>query len=601
MPASAASPWAGKLDVDKGLTPDRKDELFADLDSMGRGVLAHTTVNSTPENPRLRILPVFSRGVTPEEFELIAPLIGSDLGPDVTFDSNASFSRAAVSYAPAVIEGRGTEFEYLDRLDEDPWDVDAYLARAQQAATEPATESAARDFQPSVGRGASDEAKSAAEEYLVERVLQFSGLKGEDGQESRDLWLTRELFILFGFVKTGCLPSREEVVRRLGEVNEYPGTDRANWDHVIDQQWKDSVPQIPNAVDDRIRQHDVALGVYREDVKAAVRQAIASRDADLTPFDIAPLSDVLGRPPEPTDRIAGLTPWNGSTLIVAQRKTGKTTAILNLARCLISGDPFLDLFDIVPIKDGHRVAIMNFEVSGAQLARWADDAGVDHERLILVNLRGHRNPFKHPEDMEELAGLLRAQGVESLIVDPFGRAFPGASQNDAGEVQSFLVQLDEFARGQAGALDLFLTAHAGWNGERTRGSSALEDWADAIWTMTQDTESDSEERYFRATGRDVDLAESKLIFDPVTRRLSLGEGSRKKNRNERKLTGLVDELVAWVADNPGQNISAVEEGLRKDGVAFQRGDIQKALRLTDQILIKPGKGPAKLLYPAETP
>src|SRR5687768_13005377 len=67
---------------------------------------------------------------------------------------------------------------------------------------------------------------------------------------------------------------------------------------------------------------------------------------------------------------------------------------------------------------------------------------------------------------------------------------PTQSQNDPGEVGAWLIGLDQFTRTEVGALDLVLATHAGWNGERTRGSSALEDWADSIITMTRDDSED---------------------------------------------------------------------------------------------------------------
>ena len=56
------------------------------------------------------------------------------------------------------------------------------------------------------------------------------------------------------------------------------------------------------------------------------------------PFDAGTLEEVLARPKPPAARVEGLVPWEASTLITAQRKTGKTTAVLNLARELISGE-----------------------------------------------------------------------------------------------------------------------------------------------------------------------------------------------------------------------------------------------------------------------
>ena len=210
----------------------------------------------------------------------------------------------------------------------------------------------------------------------------------------------------------------------------------------------------------------------RDEARRRYAQETQGRAAS---FDAGLLSDYLRRPEQARYRIDGLLPAEGGMLVVAQRKTGKTTLMLNLARSLVTGEPFLGSFVTRPIAG--RVAILNYEVSGSQLARWATEVHVPPDRLVQVNLRGRRDPLSHIGDRAELASLLRSHQVESLIVDPFGRAYRGTSQNDSGEVGTWLVNLDQFARDEAGAQDLVLTAHAGWNGERTRGSSALEDWS----------------------------------------------------------------------------------------------------------------------------
>jgi RecA-family ATPase len=249
-----------------------------------------------------------------------------------------------------------------------------------------------------------------------------------------------------------------------------------------------------------------------------------------------------------------LIPWEAGTELVAQRKTGKTTLLLNLARSLFTGEEFLGKFGVRPI-DG-EIAFLNFKVSAAQLARWAADVGISPDQFYIVNLRGRRNPFSNTEDRQRLAATLKARGTEAIFCDPFGRAYTGQSQNDPGEVGAWLVELDLFARGEVGALDVVLSAHAGWNGERTRGSSALEDWADSIITMTRDDSKDGTgERFLRAIGRDVDLEEDQLTYDANTRTLTLvGTGSRKaaarKRRAEKNAETLREEILKLVAKKP---------------------------------------------------
>lgn len=331
--------------------------------------------------------------------------------------------------------------------------------------------------------------------------------------------------------------------------------------------------------------------VFNEDLRKAMSRALAQRAAtealraaetsDAPPFDMGSLAEILARPAQPPARIAGLIPWGASTTVVAARKTGKTTFLLCLARSLLTGAPFLDTFPVVPIAAGARVAFMNYEVTGETLARWADDMGVDRDRLQLVNLRGRRNPLGHPSDRAELAARLRALNIETLIVDPYSRATT-QKKEDNNDTTAFLTDLDRFAREEAGATDLILAVHAGWNQERSRGASALEDWPDSIITLTRDTADDSTgERFMHAMGRDVDVDEDRLDFDRDTRLLRLaGAGSRKRSREDKKTADLAVYVVRAARAAPGLSYSAAELAIKNmdDAPRFRNGDVAKAAR-----------------------
>ena len=282
------------------------------------------------------------------------------------------------------------------------------------------------------------------------------------------------------------------------------------------------------------------------------------------PFDAGTLADILARPDDPPMRAQGLIPWEASTLIVAARKTGKTTTMLNYARSLLTGEDFLDEFPVIPIEQHQRVAVLNYEVSAKMLARWAADIGIDPDRLYLVNLRGRRNPLGRDDDRAELAAHLRAIDTAVVMVDPFGRAFTGDSQNDNAEVQHFLIDLDTFARNDVGASDLVLAAHAGWDGERSRGASALEDWPDTIINLSGDGEGDDRRRFMRAMGRDVEVDEDELVMDPLTRVLSrAGTGGRRggKGPSLAKVAHLADAIVQVVSEQPGCGKNAIVDAL----------------------------------------
>lgn len=326
---------------------------------------------------------------------------------------------------------------------------------------------------------------------------------------------------------------------------------------------------------------ELRKALLRKSVQAAVLAEQAAANP-APPFDAGTVGEILDRPAPPPMRIEGLAPSEGGLLVTAARKAGKTTFELNLAHSLITGQDFLGRFGVRPI-DGD-IAILNYEVSGDTLARWADEHGVDRDRCYLVNLRGRRNPLANPDDRRRLADELRARGTEALIVDPFGRAFTGKNQNDPGEVGAWLVDLDLFARGEVGATEVVLSAHAGWNGERTRGSSALEDWADSIVWITRDQDDDSQ-RFMRAEGRDVLIDEDRLDYSPTARTLTLaGVGSRRKSKDDRKLAELAVFVVRAARHNPGAHLAALEGQIKamEDAPTFRNGEVSKAAKYAQE-------------------
>ncbi len=321
-------------------------------------------------------------------------------------------------------------------------------------------------------------------------------------------------------------------------------------------------------------------------------------------FDIASVADLLTRPGDHPVRIASLVPHDASVLIVAQRKTGKTTLLLNLARCLRTGEPFLGEFATTKVTG--RVALLNYEVNSRTLAEWADDVG-SVDDLLVVDLRGKRNPLVNVDDRLELSSHLRREGVEVIMVDTFGRAFTGASQNDAADVGRFLVDLDTFAREECGASDLFLTAHAGWEGNRTRGSSALEDWPDSILTMTAAGEEPDAVRIFSARGRDVELDGHSLQYDVRTRRLTVGSAMTASSaRQARKVAELVGFVVeALRGGSEPMNSTALLVAMKLKGATGKddacRAAMGRAVELGLVSLQDLGSGKEKLYSLVETP
>lgn len=283
-----------------------------------------------------------------------------------------------------------------------------------------------------------------------------------------------------------------------------------------------------------LAEKDDATEILETQVRRLVIQDRARREfkrrtePEQEPFDFGTVEDIMARPEEPEGRVEGLIGWSTNTMIIAQRKTGKTTFMLNLAKSFITGADLLGTFKVAtPLRDDQKVALLNYEVNDKQIAAWVNDIGVPPDRLCVAGLRGRRNPLSHEEDRDRLAQFLRTNNVRTLLVDPFANAFTGENQNDNSEVGRFLSDLGMFARVEAGCDDLVVAAHAGKGGERGsgRGASALEDWPDAILRLWSDEdETDGSRTYwFSARGRDVDEPKRQLLFDPATRAQTLEE------------------------------------------------------------------------------
>lgn len=287
------------------------------------------------------------------------------------------------------------------------------------------------------------------------------------------------------------------------------------------------------------------------------------------------LTAELAIPDEPvTYRVDDVLPTGGNVLLTAQYKTGKTTLVNNLARALADGDPFLDRF--ATHLEG-RIALWNYEVDERQYRRWLRESGITNtDAITVLNLRGYRMPATNPRIEDWIVAWLVEHEITCWFVDPFARAFVGSgtSENDNTEVGAFLDTLDVIKH-RAGVAELVLPTHTGRaemdkGAERARGATRLDDWADVRWLLTKD---DHDLRYFRATGRDVDVSEELLDFDETTRRLKLGGGDRAWEQR-RRLERLVVELVTG---EPGISLNSLRTAVRKTGERARNDVIDAAI------------------------
>lgn len=253
---------------------------------------------------------------------------------------------------------------------------------------------------------------------------------------------------------------------------------------------------------------------------------------DWTPPDVGvglTLRDQLLDPPDgPEWRITDLLPAGGNAVIAATAKSGKTTMVTNLIKSLVDGNRFLGSYSIA--RPEGRVAMWNLEVSEGQYLRWVADMRIKNTSAVSVmHLRGASVPIMTDRGFQWTVQWLVNNDISVWVIDPFARAASGIDEDRANQVGPWLERVDEIKR-VAGVGEVILVTHTpkpshGKDGnviigrETPRGSQRLTDWADVSWYISRDSEG---RRFFRALGRDVEVAMSYMMYHPISRGLAIG-------------------------------------------------------------------------------
>ena len=226
-------------------------------------------------------------------------------------------------------------------------------------------------------------------------------------------------------------------------------------------------------------------------------------------------------------------------MLAAQFKAGKTTIVANLERSLVDGDQFLGAHDVTTV-DGTVVTI-DLEMSTHQVDDWHADQKIrNDDRVIVIPLRGSAAAFDivDPAIRKQWADMLKARSCGYLIVDCLRPVLDALGLNEHTEAGRFLTSLDALLT-EAEIPDAAVIHHMCHIAERSRGDSRIRDWPDVEWRLVRERDEPGSARYISAYDRDVDIEESLLTYDRMTRRLAIGGGSRK-------------DAAAWGAHRRGQ-------------------------------------------------
>jgi len=295
-------------------------------------------------------------------------------------------------------------------------------------------------------------------------------------------------------------------------------------------------------------------------------------------------------------RIDNWQPVNSRVILSAQNKSGKTTMRDNLVRSLVDGVPWLDSAAVEPVG---IVTIIDNEMSEGQAIRWLKDQGIENTYAInFVALRGKVSSFNILDKAmrSRWADILR--GTDYLIFDclrPALDAFGLDEQRDAGK---FLLPFDELMA-EAGINESLIVHHMGHTSGRSRGDSRLRDWPDVEWFLERKSADDpASPRTVRAYGRDVDVPEGRLAFNPTTRHLTYRPVMPIKMSKQQAATAAIDKHLKDHREAGQREL----EALANITTDFSRADIRVALCAGDaekRYTSRPGPKRSKLWRKAD--
>ncbi|HTW15143.1 MAG TPA: AAA family ATPase [Nocardioides sp.] len=305
----------------------------------------------------------------------------------------------------------------------------------------------------------------------------------------------------------------------------------------------------------------------------AQRRFAAEQRARVARPPLVRLDEFLARPLDaPTYRIDKVWPTGGRIMLEAQFKAGKTTTIGNTIRSLVDGD---DLFGRFAVRPGARVVLIDDELDDRNLQSWLTDQGIRNQAAVrLVALRGLLETFdiRDPDVRTEWARDIN--GADVVILDCLRPILDALGLDENHEAGKFLVPFDALLL-EAGASEAIVVHHMGHGAERARGDSRLKDWPDASWKLVRDKDEDNPEvdevdgsRYFSAFGRDVNVPQAELTYDPATRHQTLSEhaANRRQATEHRKELRAREAVLEAIRAQPGINASNLRLAVNKFGI-----------------------------------
>jgi hypothetical protein len=258
---------------------------------------------------------------------------------------------------------------------------------------------------------------------------------------------------------------------------------------------------------------------------------------------------------------------------------------MSLLKSLADGEDFLGKFKVNPVEG--RIGYMNLELTEHQMQEWVGRQDIkNHDRIHFWNLRGKVNPFRSANSRNHVIEEIKSLGIKTLIIDTFSKIFPGEANNNS-EVNRFLTMLD-VTLDKAGVEQLIMLVHAGNDGSKIRGATALTDHPDGIWYLASDEEGN---RFFNAIGRDISIPEGQLIYEPETNKLTYTGSSKRLAKG----VSAKDKVLTFIKENKGATASVIDDSI--GGTKEFKIKIRKQLIKDGLVEVKKGPRNSDLYFP----
>lgn len=335
--------------------------------------------------------------------------------------------------------------------------------------------------------------------------------------------------------------------------------------------------------DESLREWDIQRELYKIEIRTEAKQRFDRNTRAPFKRSVTNLTSFLAAPSNPTPmRIDSVMPDGGRVVFSAPYKAGKTTAVGNLIRSLVDGDPFLDSFAVN--KPASRLVLIDNELSENMVRDWLLKQGIRNTDAVadVICLRGEVSTFDILNDQRrsEWAKWLRELGCDYLIFDCLRPVLDALGLDENHDAGKFLTAFDELLTEAKTCGDATIVHHMGHASERSRGDSRIQDWPDAIWKVVRESADDEfSPRYFSATGRDVEVPQGLLKYDPATRHLSYEGTNRTDAQKQRKVNTTVQEILKLLSDDLSNGGNGMKKGDLLNAVSSGRPAVEKALEL----------------------